>query len=64
MQYTGIAIMFWSNISHKRIWNSEDISFHGYLISQFCGFETFCGDKISRKWSKIVEIAEFNTCKI
>ena len=56
MRYTGINIIFWSNIRKKRISNFAGVWLGECLISQFCGFETFRRYKISRKWSKIAKM--------
>ena len=60
MRYTGINIMPWSNIRKNRISYPVGIYFCGYLILQFCGFETFRGYTILRKWSEIAKIPKFN----
>ena len=52
--------MPWSNIRKNRISYPVGIYFCGYLILQFCGFETFRGYTILRKWSEIAKIPKFN----
>ena len=52
--------MLWSNIRKNTISNPVGIYFCRYLILQFCGFETFQGYKILRKWSEIAKISKFN----
>ena len=59
MRYRGINIIFRSNI--RRF--GECKTFHGYIFSRYCGFETSRGYKISWKRSKIAKFNTFNVTR-